>query len=84
MGVRRGGAGVGKMDLIKLDIEQMRAYDKQRLLEVEEDLRKEINKLKMDIFAEKGKHSGKINSLKKNLSRILTVKNSHENESGKG
>ena len=84
MGVRRVGAGVGKMDLIKLDIEQMRAYDKQRLLEVEEDLRKEINKLKMDIFAEKGKHSGKINSLKKTLSRILTAKNSHENESGKG
>ena len=42
----------------------MRAYDKQELLEVEEDLPEKCNKLKMDIFAEKANIQQK-SSLKK-------------------
>ena len=72
------------MDLVKLDIEQMRAFDTQRAIEVEEDIRKEISKMKMDIFAEKGKHSAKIKSLKRNLSRLLTVRCSQKKENGEG
>ena len=63
------------MELKKLTASQIRSLDIKRRAELADDLRREVLKLKMDIYAEKGKHSSAVRQLKKGLSRILTVSN---------
>ena len=63
------------MELDKLTVSQIKSYDEGRRLELTRDLRQELLKLKMDIYAEKGKHSSTLRKLRKNLARVLTVNN---------
>lgn len=63
------------MELDKLTVSQIKSYDESRRLELKKDLRQELLKLKMDIYAEKGKHSSTLRKLRKNLARVLTVNN---------
>ena len=67
------------MELVNMSAEQIRSYEQPRRNELEVDIRHEIVKLKMDIFAEKGKHVGQIKKLKKSLARILTVNSETNN-----
>lgn len=63
------------MDLAKLGVDEMRGFELPRISEIEADYRKELANLRMDIFQAEGAHAGKVRALKKNLARLLTVKN---------
>ncbi|MBI2602030.1 MAG: 50S ribosomal protein L29 [Deltaproteobacteria bacterium] len=63
------------MELEKLKKDEIKALSGEKLLETEISLRNELVNLRMDIYAEKGKHAGKTRKIKKNLARVLTVKN---------
>lgn len=67
------------MELNKLDNEEIKSYTTDKLGEVEELIRKELAKLRMEIYTEKGKNAGKIRSLKKNLARVLTFRTAKTN-----
>ncbi len=63
------------MELDKLTVSQIKSYDKGRRFELTKDLRQELLKLRMDIYAEKGKHSSTLRKLRKSLARVLTINN---------
>ena len=63
------------MELEKLSNEELRAFSDAQAQETELSIRQNLAKLRMDIFSEKGKHTGKVRKLKKNLARVLTFKN---------
>ncbi len=62
------------MELNKLEKEEMKSFNLEKLLEVESAIRKELANLRMEIYVEKGKNTGKARALKKNLARILTFR----------
>jgi len=62
------------MELHKINTDVLRNYDFSKLNEVEEDIRGQMLKLRMDIYVEKGKNSAKMRGLKKGLARTLTVR----------
>ena len=66
----------------KLRNDEIKALDKQRLGEVEVDLRREMTMIRMDVFSEKGKHVGKQRRLKKALARVLTERNTRSRAAG--
>ena len=68
------------MDFAKLNMDDIRAMESDRLKEVEFDLRKEICMKRMDVYAEKGKHVALGKKLKKNLARLKTVVNENKNK----
>ena len=63
------------MELHKLTTEEMRNWDTKRLREVSADVRKELAFLRMDIYTQKSKLSGKFRGLRRSLARVLTVLN---------
>lgn len=67
------------MELQKLTNEELRALDATQSRETELGIRENLAKLKMDIFSEKGKHTGKVRQLKKNLARVLTFRSERTN-----
>ena len=60
------------MELTKLTNEELFNFDTKKLGEVAGEVRKELATLRLDIYAEKGKHSGKKRQLRKVLARTLT------------
>lgn len=63
------------MELEKLSKEEFKVLSVAQASELELGIRQELVKLRMDIYAEKGKHTGRIRKLKRNLARALTIKN---------
>lgn len=63
------------MEFEKLSSDELRAHTDIQAREIEIGIRQSLAKLRMDIFSEKGKHTGKVRQLKKNLARVLTFKN---------
>ncbi len=61
------------MELEKLDIEEIRSFDKARMKEVKEEISRELVLKKMDIYAEKKQGLRAAQKLKRNFARILTV-----------
>ncbi len=61
------------MEHAKLSAEELRALDKKRLQEIEVDIRRRKQELRLDIYAEKGKHLKESRGLKKSLARLKTV-----------
>lgn len=64
------------MDLLKLTIEDIRGFDLAKSKEVEKEIRREQALLRMDVYGA-GKASKKL-ALKKNLARVLTVRNTNK------
>ena len=62
------------MELEKLTNEELKALSDTQARETELGIRQNLAKLRMDIFSEKGKHTGKVRQLKKNLARVLTFR----------
>ena len=62
------------MEFEKLKTDELKALNDTQSRETELGIRHELAKLRMDIFSEKGKHTGKVRNLKKNLARILTFR----------
>ena len=66
-----------KMDLLKLTTDEIRGFDLKKSVEVEKDIRKEQAMLRMDVYGT-GK-AAKKRALKKQLARVLTVRNTVKN-----
>ncbi|MEZ4740926.1 MAG: 50S ribosomal protein L29 [Bdellovibrionota bacterium] len=63
------------MELQKLSIADITGYDMARLVEVENEIRRELAMQRMDVYAAQGQFAAKKKALKRNLARVLTVKN---------
>ena len=61
------------MDFLKLTTDEIRGFDQKKSVEVEKDIRIEQAKLRMDIYGTG--RAAKKKALKKQLARILTVRN---------
>jgi ribosomal protein L29 len=61
------------METHKLNAEEIRNWDAARRKEAADDIRRELVKMRMDIYTAKAQQSGKIRGLKKSLARLLTV-----------
>jgi ribosomal protein L29 len=54
---------------------ELRKYDSARLNQIESEVRKDQNMLRMDVYADRRELSKSKRNLKLNLARILTIKN---------
>ena len=63
------------MDLHKLTTEEIRGFDAAKLRETENDVRRAMVNIRMDIYTSRNQHTAKIRGLRKSLARLLTVKN---------
>ena len=61
----------------KLSKEELKALSTQQAREIEQEIRFGLAKLRMDIYADKAKNSGKVKQLKKNLARVLTFRSAN-------
>ena len=61
------------MELIKVQVDELRGFEPTRLKQIEEDVRKELLGIRMDIYTPKGSQAGKIRGLKKTLARVKCV-----------
>lgn len=68
------------MELHKLSVGDLKGLDKAAFQTTEKDIRKELLKLRMDIYTAKSAHGAKIRGLRKSLARLLTVKGQKEAE----
>jgi ribosomal protein L29 len=62
------------MELHKLEVHEIRSWEKDRMAEAENDIRKQIANLRMDVYTSKAQQSSKTRGLKKSLARILTIR----------
>lgn len=63
------------MDIKEITSDELRGFEVPRLREYETEVRTELNEIKMDIYQASSAHTGSRRLLKKNLARVLTVKN---------
>ncbi len=63
------------MEFKKLTAAEMRSYEAARLRQTENEVRKELASIRMDIYTAKSQQTGKIRGLKKALARLMTVRN---------
>ncbi|SME88907.1 50S ribosomal protein L29 [Pseudobacteriovorax antillogorgiicola] len=61
------------MDVLKVTTEELRGAEAKDLRTAEEDVRKQLAELKMDIYSAAGNSVGTIRKLRKTLARIKTV-----------
>lgn len=62
------------MDYLNIKTGELRSLDAASLRTAENDIRKEMANLRMDIYSASALSSGKNKKLKKSLARVLTVK----------
>ena len=61
------------MELIKVQVDELRGFEATRLKQMEDDVRKELLGIRMDIYTPKGSQAGKIRGLRKTLARVKSV-----------
>lgn len=64
------------MDTQNIKIEDLKKADKATLLTTENQVRRQLAELRMDIYTPASAHVAKKRKLKKSLARLLTVKTS--------
>lgn len=62
-------------ELHKLKIADMRAFDAAQFRETEQEIRRELVKIRMDIYTAKSASGAKVRGLRTSLARLLTVAN---------
>lgn len=62
------------MDLHKLSTDEVRGWDPAKRKEAADDIRRDLGKMRMDIYTAKSQNSGKIRGLKKSLARLMTIR----------
>ena len=62
------------MEVKVLSAEEIRGFDVGRRKELETELRRNMADLRMDIYSPANANATKIKTLKRNLARVLTVK----------
>ncbi|MGE0171553.1 MAG: 50S ribosomal protein L29 [Oligoflexales bacterium] len=65
---------MGVIDPIKASMEDVRGLDLPALTEAEGDIRKEMAKIRLDLYAASGSQTAKTRTMRKTLARIMTVK----------
>ena len=60
------------MELENIKLDEIRSYEMPRLKETETEIRRELAKIRLDVFSDKKQFTGKVRKLKKNLARVLT------------
>ena len=63
------------MDLHKLTTEEIRGFDAAKSRETENEVRRAMVNIRMDIYTSRNAHTAKIRGLRTALARILTVRN---------
>lgn len=63
------------MDYLNIKTGELRGLDLSGLKNAENDIKKEMANLRMDIYSASALSSGKSKKLRKSLARVLTVKN---------
>lgn len=61
------------MDVLKSTTQELRAIDAKELRTAEQDLRKQLVELRMDVYTSAATNVGTIRKLRKTLARIKTV-----------
>jgi len=61
------------MENQKITMAEIAGFQPAKLKEVENEIRRELANIRMDLYTAKSSHRGKIIKLKKNLARVLTV-----------
>ncbi len=61
------------MELIKLQTDELRNFEAAKLKEVEDNARKELFKIRMDIYTPKASQAGNLRGLRKTLARVKTI-----------
>ena len=61
------------MELLNIDTDELRGYEDSKLKQAEENLRRELLTIRMDIYSNKAQQVGKVRGLKKSLARVKTV-----------
>lgn len=61
------------MDILKIKAEEARGFDAGKCREVELDIRRELNKIRLDVYANHAANSTRSKQLRKSLARIKTV-----------
>lgn len=61
------------METSKLTMAEIAGFQPAKLKETENEIRRELATVRMDLYTAKSSHRGKIVKLKKNLARIMTV-----------
>ena len=62
------------MNIEKLSTEEIRGLDAAGLRETEEQIRKELADVRMDIYSAATAFTGKVRNLRRSLARLMTVK----------
>jgi ribosomal protein L29 len=65
---------VGVIDPIKASMNDVRGLDLAALNEAETDIRKEMAKMRLDLYAATGSQTSKTRTMRKTLARVMTVK----------
>ena len=61
------------MDILKTTTEDLRGKDTAELRTAEQDVRKQLAEIRMDIYTAAGTNVGNVRKLRKTLARIKTV-----------
>ncbi len=62
-------------DFEKLSIGEIRNFSSDQLKETENEIRREIAMINMDVYSNRSQYTGKLRGLRRNLARVLTVGN---------
>ncbi len=63
------------MDILKMNTDEIRKLDSAKMREVQDDIRKQLAQIRMDIYSAPTVNTGKVRKLKKSLARVLTIEN---------
>jgi len=61
------------MELHKLKTDEIRGWSPEKIREATDESRRELSKIRMDIYTARSANASKIRGLKKSLARLLTV-----------
>ena len=72
------------MDINKLTMNDVSSFDYKQSREVEEDIRRQLSAIRVDMYVNHSSTSCKVRGLKKGLARIMTLRTKMLNEKSKG
>ena len=71
------------MDILKLTTEELRAIDPREIKATEQEVRKKLAEMRMDVYTAAATNVGQIRGLKKTLARLKTVQNEKNRQAAK-
>ena len=62
------------VDPVKTSLEEMRKMNYAQIKETEEEVRRDLLKMKLDVYTAPSAQTSKVRNLKKTLAKVMTVK----------